>query len=139
MVVLFSDFLTPMAELRRPLSYLRSRGHEVMAFRVLDPAEVNFDFDQTALFRDLESRQMLYVDAATAREGYLAKFSVHQHELQQTCDSLGISLRTFLTTAPLELALSQWLAHQSQRPGRNAGRRRSPPGGGSVAPAGGLS
>jgi uncharacterized protein (DUF58 family) len=71
LVVIISDFLTPVEDLKRPLSYLRSRGHEVVALRILDPAEISFAFGEATLFRDLESRQPMYIEPQLSRAGYL--------------------------------------------------------------------
>src|SRR5438094_8620358 len=48
MVVLISDLLAPTELLRARLGYLRSQGHEVVLLRVLDPAELEFSFDNAA-------------------------------------------------------------------------------------------
>ena len=41
--------------------------NEVVLFRVLDPAEVSFTFDDAAMFQDLESGRELYVDPDAVR------------------------------------------------------------------------
>ncbi len=40
LVVLVSDMLAPIETLQTNLAYLRSRGHQVMILRVLDPGEL---------------------------------------------------------------------------------------------------
>ena len=45
LIILISDLLAPIDALRTRLGYLRSRGHEVVVLRVLDPAEVEFRFE----------------------------------------------------------------------------------------------
>ena len=40
LIVLLSDLLAPTDALRTRLGYLRSRGHDVVVLRILDPAEV---------------------------------------------------------------------------------------------------
>ena len=67
LVVLISDLLAPSEALAGCLGQLRSRGHEVVLMRVLDPAEIEFRFQDPALFHDLESGRELYVDPAAAR------------------------------------------------------------------------
>ncbi len=119
LIVLISDFLTPAEELRTPLSYLRSRGHEVMALRVLDPQEVSFSFADATLFRDLESQRPMYIDPQSACSTYLERFRAHQQQLADVCSSLGISMMRMLTDDPLERVLFHWLAHQvRQAPAR---------------------
>ncbi len=130
LIVLLSDFLTPIEELGRPLSYLRSRGHEVMAFRILDPAEVSFAFSEATLFVDLESGRPMYVDPLAARSDYLERFRLHERQLREICMTMGINLATFLTDQPLDSALFYWLAHQSRQPAVGAVGRRPSGGGG---------
>ena len=55
LVVLISDLLADPDGLDKNLGMLRSCGHEVLVFQVLDPAEIDFQFDQPALFEDMES------------------------------------------------------------------------------------
>src|SRR4051812_14209073 len=50
LIVLISDLLAPTDSLRTRLGYLRSRGHDVIVLRILDPAEVEFPFTTPAMF-----------------------------------------------------------------------------------------
>jgi uncharacterized protein (DUF58 family) len=109
MLVLISDLLSPLAQLRNKLGYLRSQGHEVVILRVLDPAELEFSFKQAATFVDVESGRDLYVDPAIARQQYQTKFAQHAAEIQRTCSDLGIDFHQLLTSNPLELALFDFL------------------------------
>src|SRR3954470_5165084 len=72
-VVLVSDLLAPLDGLANQLAALVSRGHEVIVFQVLDPAELEFQFDEAALFVDAESDRELYVDPQTIRDEYLRR------------------------------------------------------------------
>jgi uncharacterized protein (DUF58 family) len=126
LVIILSDFLTPVAELRTPLSYLRSRGHEVVAMRVLDPAETQFSFDDATLLRDLESGRPLYVDPQTARNQYMTRFARHEDELRDICVGLGVAWTRFVTDQSLDTALFEWLASQVRQPGIGTSFRRNP-------------
>ena len=44
LIILISDLLAPTDSLQTRLGYLRSRGHDVVVLRVLDPAELSFSF-----------------------------------------------------------------------------------------------
>ena len=48
LIILISDLLAGTETLRTNLGFLRSRGHEGMVLRVLDPGEVEFPFQQAA-------------------------------------------------------------------------------------------
>jgi uncharacterized protein (DUF58 family) len=105
LVVLISDLLAKTEMLAQRLSYLRSQGHEVVLLRVLDPAELEFDFDKAAMFVDMESGRDLYIDPKTAREQYRRNFATHADEIARTCRELGIDNYRLATSQPLELAL----------------------------------
>jgi uncharacterized protein (DUF58 family) len=136
MVVLLSDLLADVGTLRTHLGFLRSQGHEVVLLRVLDPAEVEFNFDRPATFVDLETGRDLYVDPAAARETYRRNFERHAGEIQQVCRDLGVDFYPMLTSQPLELALFDFV--QARMHGRRqvvrATRRTSTT---ANAPAGG--
>jgi uncharacterized protein (DUF58 family) len=120
-IVLVSDLLAPIDTLQTNLGYLRTRGHEVIVFRVLDPAEVNFTFDSAAMFRDLESGRELYIDPDAARQTYLQRFAEHAAAIEATCRNLGIDFHQLTTDRPLEYSLFDYL-HSRQRRGRQVMR-----------------
>lgn len=77
LVVLLSDLLAPAESLERELGYLRTQGHEVAVLRILDPAEIDFPFQDAAMFLDVETGRELYIDPDQARQQYQAKFTAH--------------------------------------------------------------
>jgi len=115
LMILISDFLAPIAALERNLTALTASGHEVMLFQVLDPAELTFNFDRTAMFRDVESDQHLFVDPATAREEYLRRLNIHNEAVRATCQRLGAGFRSLDTNQALELAMFDFLRERHQR------------------------
>jgi len=125
MVVLISDLLSDTAMLRTRLGYLRSQGHEVVIMRVLDPAEVDFDFARPATFVDMESGRDLYIDPQAARAEYQRRFSEHAAEIEKICRELGIGLHRLVTSQPLELTLFDFLQsrlHAGRQVARAGGR-----------------
>jgi uncharacterized protein (DUF58 family) len=127
LIVLISDLLAPAEPLRARLGYLRSRGHDVVVFRILDPAEIAFAFDTPAMYHDVESGRELYVDPAAARGEYLRRFAAHAAEVERACVDLGVEYASIATDQPLELVLFNFLRarlRRERRPGRRgpAGR-----------------
>jgi uncharacterized protein (DUF58 family) len=123
LIVLISDLLTPIDQLREHLLYLCCRGHEVVLMRVLDPAERDFRFSKAALFRDLETGRTIYVDPQVAEREYQRRFAEHAGELNRICNELGIDLFEFTTERPLELALFDFIQARMRR-GRIVARRQ---------------
>jgi uncharacterized protein (DUF58 family) len=123
LIVLISDLLAPLQLLEQHLGYLRSRGHEVVVFQVLDPAELKFDFHEPALFRDLETGRELYVDPAVAGQQYAARLWDHREAIRVACDRHGIEFHGLATDQPLDLALFDYLRGRMERGRANRGRR----------------
>lgn len=123
-VVLFSDLLATIEAVETRLAYLRSRGHEVVVMRILDPAEIDFPFQDAALFHDVESGRDLYIDPKIARERYRQRFAEHAAAVAQACNKLGITLTDLTINTPLELALFDFLSRRLAR-GRMVSRRQS--------------
>jgi len=115
LMVLMSDFLTPLETFERSLSQLTASGHEVMVFQVLDPSERDFDFEKASFFLDVESGRELYIEPDEVRADYLAKLKKHQEALSAICQKLGVGFRPVYTDKPLDIALFDYLRERMQR------------------------
>jgi uncharacterized protein (DUF58 family) len=122
LVILISDLLADPDVFRTKLSYLRSRGHDVAVFRVLDPAEIDFSFTNPAMFHDLESGRRVYIDPQAARAQYLERFQAHASQLEKACRDAGADFVPCPTDRPLELSLFDLLRTRMRR-GRRPRRR----------------
>jgi len=129
LIILLSDLLAPTEPLRTRLGYLRSRGHDVVVLRVLDPEEVEFRFTTPAMYLDVESGRELYIDPEQARAEYLRRFQAHSLEIEKACVDFGIDYELVTTDRPLELVLFDLLKARIRR-GRQPGRRHAPGRGG---------
>lgn len=122
LIILISDLLAPTELLATRLGYLRSRGHDVIVLRILDPAEANFTFTTPAMFLDVESGREIYIDPTEARAEYLRRFGAHAAEIERACVDVGIDYEQITTDRPLELVLFDLLKARMRR-GRRPGRR----------------
>jgi hypothetical protein len=84
-------------------------------FHVLDPAELNFEFESPALFRDIESGRDMYIDPLTARENYKQMLQQHLATASATCRKLGIDYHLFATDRSFDLALLDFLHDRMHR------------------------
>ena len=130
LMVLISDLLTPIDNLSHHLAALHAYGHEVLLFQVLDPAELQFDFEQSGMYYDVESGRNLYVEPKLIRKSYLKKLEAHLDAIHGLCQELGTGYHRISTQQPLELALFDFLRARRQRRqpvrrSRIAGARRS--------------
>jgi uncharacterized protein (DUF58 family) len=128
LVILISDLLAPIDTFHANLSLLRSRGHEVMVLRIIDPAETRLEIDDATTVVDMESGRERFVDPDAAREEYERNFNAHRDEVRSICESLGVNVFELLTDRPIGDALHHVVSVQRGRRGR--GGRRGFAGGG---------
>ncbi|MFZ4765579.1 MAG: DUF58 domain-containing protein [Roseimicrobium sp.] len=123
LLVMLSDFLTPLDDLERDLGLLTAMQHDVVIFHVLDPAEITFPFQDAAAFTDGETGLRLLLDPASAKKNYLERFEAHLTRLRGICAKHGVEYRLARTDTPVEQALHDFL---SARRGLAARHRASP-------------
>ena len=92
------------------LKHFRHRRHEVVLMHVLDPAEVDFPFEQMMLFRGLEGLPELLAEPRALRKAYLDELQKFLHRLKQGCRQQRIDYVLVRTDQSLEVVLSSYLA-----------------------------
>ena len=117
LIVLVSDMLAPVDELRTNLAYLRSRGHEVVIIRVVDPAELMLKLKAPSMVVDMETQREIYLDPEAANQAYTQQFSQHREQLQAICDSLGVEIYETRTDQSLDDALFHVVSTHRRRSG----------------------
>ncbi|MCB1097091.1 MAG: DUF58 domain-containing protein [Verrucomicrobiae bacterium] len=110
--VLFSDLLAPAEDIKSQLSYLRSCGHDVVVFNILDPAEIDFPFENLSRFEDIETGNRIYLDPRTAKETYQKRFTAHFEDIEKFCKSLGIDFYQISTADPFDVPLRNLLSER---------------------------
>ena len=109
-VVLISDFYEEPDAVMQAVVPLRSRGHDVIVFHVLDPAELAFPFQDASGFEDMETGEQIPVIPAKLREEYLALLRAHLRELEDRFTASGVDYEILDTSKPLDLALFRYLS-----------------------------
>jgi uncharacterized protein (DUF58 family) len=114
MLVLISDLLTPLDDMERQLGLLTAMQHDVVIFQVLDPAELEFPFDEAAQFTDAEGGAKMLLEPSAVRKSYLQRFNAHLDQLRAICSRNGVEYRVARTDAPLEQCLFDFLSARSR-------------------------
>jgi uncharacterized protein (DUF58 family) len=109
-VIVISDFYDGPDRVAQAVRPLRFRGHDVAVFHVLDPAEIDFPFDEAASFEDLESGDRMPVVPEALRSEYRALVQAHVAELGRLFTDSRIDYALFNTSVPLDHALFHYLA-----------------------------
>ena len=120
LVILVSDLLASVESLQTNLAYLRSRGHEVMLLRTIDPAETQLQIQSPSMVVDMESGKEIYIDPESARSDYVDRFEEHGRQLQAICESLGVDFFPIITDQPIEQALFHLVNSQQRRSARTS-------------------
>ncbi len=110
LVIILSDFLTELEPLFQPLGYLLGRGHDIVAIRILDRNEIDFQLPSSGMLRDLESGKDMYIDPGEARATYRKRFTDHESRLADICHRRGARLLTVATDMPLEVTLLELIS-----------------------------
>jgi uncharacterized protein (DUF58 family) len=114
LVVLISDLLEEPDGVLRGLKQLRSRGHDVMVFHVLDHDELEFPFDRPTLFLDMEEDIKVRADPREIRSAYLRTLANHIDRYKEGCAANLIDYALFDTSSNLDLPLVRYLAWRTR-------------------------
>lgn len=109
-VVLISDFYEDPDAVVAAVRRLRERGSDVIVFHVLDPAELEFPFDEATRFEDLETGTVIPVVPETMRERYRELVDAHTARLGRLFAEDRIDYAVLDTGSPLDHALFTYLA-----------------------------
>ena len=113
LIVMLSDFFDDIDNIKKGLRHLRYKKHEIMAFQVLDPAELSFPFEDATLFKGLEASGELLTEPRALREGYLRQLELFTDELRKTCRGMHIDFVRMNSGEALDVTLSGFLAARS--------------------------
>ncbi len=114
-LVILSDFFDEPSQILAGLKHLRYKRHEVVVFHVMDPAELEFPFQEATLFLGMEEYPELLTDPRGLRDGYLQQVTSFLTELQRGCRAQDIDYVQLRTDTNLGVALSGYLAHRLAR------------------------
>ena len=111
MVVLISDLLDDPEAVVRGLKHFQYRGTDVLVFHMLDPDELEFPFERTTRFEDLETSEEVMAVPGVVREPLsAADGAVSSNATGASWARAGIDYQLLSTTQPLEMALLAYLS-----------------------------
>ena len=118
LVILLTDLYENPEELARALRHFRHRRHEVILLHLFDDAELNFPYRGLIEFKDLETGQLMEVEAELI--GDAVRQSVH--EFIDSCRKMAveanIDYHMLNTSEPVEKALAAYLARRDRMVGK---------------------
>jgi uncharacterized protein (DUF58 family) len=116
LVVIVSDFFVDPLELKRCFEHLRFRKHDVAAFHLLDPQEIEFAFGRPVRFVDMEGNTSLFVEPAEIADRYQRALTQYLSDVQRIVLETGVDYHRVNTNESYEHPMMRFLI------GRTRGR-----------------
>jgi uncharacterized protein (DUF58 family) len=113
LIVILSDFFDDLEGLEQGLRHLRYKKHEIMTFQILDPAEIEFSFQDITLFKGLEETGQVLAEPRSLRDAYLEQLKLFTTKMQKMCRGMRIDFSRMNTAESLDVSLSSFLATRS--------------------------
>lgn len=114
-LVVASDFYDEPEQVASALGFFRAQGHDVVAFHILDPAEIGFPFSEVSNFQDLETRRVLPLAPEKLAGEYRKRVRGHIETLRELLGRHGVDYVLLDTSEPLDRALYAYLAFRHKR------------------------
>jgi uncharacterized protein (DUF58 family) len=113
-VVIISDFYDQPERLQEAFQHLRFKGHDLVAFQVLDQNELDFDFtDPVLLLEDAETQEQMPVLPDVVMSGYRERIRQHVEDMRRCAAANNVDYEMLTTKQPLDFALFSFLSRRA--------------------------
>lgn len=114
-VLVFTDLFDAEEEVLKQLALLRRRKHEVTVFQVLDPAELDFPFEDPTLFMSMEDAREVEANGRDVRKGYLEVLRRWLEDVRRGAAESDLEHVLCRSDRPLDEVLLPFLARRERR------------------------
>ena len=114
LVVILSDCFCDGDALRDALQHLRFQKHDLVLFHLLDPLELDFEFDRPVRFVDMEGSQSIITEPATVRAEYQAQLKRFLGKLRDDCHEFNADYRRVTLDQPYGEVMANFLTERAR-------------------------
>lgn len=114
LIIIFSDFFDDTYSVINALKHFRHKNHEVIAFHILDPREIDFNFGFSANFKDMETGEEIVTQPFQIQQAYKSTLKNHIETIKKECYGHNIEYQLINTSETLDHALREFLAKRSK-------------------------
>jgi uncharacterized protein (DUF58 family) len=114
-VVVISDLFDDVEPMLAGLKHFRHRRHDLIVLHVLDPAEIDFPFQQVTMFRGLEALGDVVTEPRSLRAAYQQQVQSYLRQVRSGCRAQQIDYLLVRTDQPLDLVLTAFLSARKKR------------------------
>ena len=111
-IILVSDFLYNIEHLEQFVRFMRQKHRATVGFMVLSKKETSFPFKGGALFKGLEEKDKLELNADIERRTYIKTLKFHIEKLSDYFKSNGGNLIVLPESDPVKVALEEFLGEK---------------------------
>jgi uncharacterized protein (DUF58 family) len=114
LVIVLSDLLTDPQDVSRALMYFKHQNHEVVVFQVLDPMELEFDMKREAVFKDMETGELVHAVPWEIRKDYEGSVKDMIESYRRELRSALIDYQLVTTRVPFVETLTHYLVKRAR-------------------------
>jgi len=118
MIVVFSDFFCDLEELKDALQHLIHKKHDVTLFHLMDPQEINFDFERPHRFVDMEDNTSVVAEPSLIADEYRLAVTEFLADIKTTAFDSNVAYRLIKTDENYEDVLSEFLLDRVPKGGK---------------------
>ena len=111
---LYPDLYDQPDQVMTGLRNLAFRGNDVIVFHLLDPMELSFDFERSAQFVDMETREEMHVIPDYLRQEYRRIIRDQIAFFEKECQKDRIDYALIDTSQPMDSALATYLLRRER-------------------------
>ncbi len=115
LVIVFSDFLTPLDDLLGCFEHMRFRKHDLAVFHLLDRQEFDFSFDRPIRFADMEGTGHILADPAVIKADYQRELDRYLATMEHGCREFGVDYHRVFTDMDYEAAIAAFLLKRMKK------------------------
>ena len=114
MIILFSDCFTDLEKLLDCFQHMKFRKHDLAVFHIMDPDELEFDFDRSIRFMDMESNFSIVSEPSMIRRDYLNELNKYLTRIKRGCREFHVDYRFVKTSEPYDQVLTKFLLERQK-------------------------
>jgi uncharacterized protein (DUF58 family) len=109
LVIILSDLYDEPENVISGLKHFRHKKHEVIVFHILDPMEINFNFNRNAQFKDMETGEVLTTQPWHIKADYQKRVKQFIENYKRQCRLNQIDYVSLDTSQDFDYALMEYL------------------------------
>ncbi|MEO0087702.1 MAG: DUF58 domain-containing protein [candidate division WOR-3 bacterium] len=114
LIIVFSDLFDNQENVLKALKNLRHKKNEVLVFHILDPNEINLDYNEPLIFKDLETKREITLDPRGIKKEYQENLKNLFLHYKKECAAHYIDYNLILTNMPFDFVFFNYLEKRAR-------------------------